>query len=70
MVSFMTMKKKPTKVTEAGDNDFILKVTKEEYTIERKMKSKKKSLGTLHSVGSGSLSRSINQRHSLSKKGS
>lgn len=30
----MTMKKKPSKVLESSDNkDFILKVTKEEYTL-------------------------------------
>lgn len=34
MVSFLTMKKKPAKVLDSSDNrDFIIKVTKEEYTL-------------------------------------
>lgn len=68
MVSFLTMKKKPAKVLESSDNnDFIIKVTKEEYTLEsgKRMRSKKKSLGTLNS---GSLSGSSNNRNSLSRK--
>lgn len=70
MVSFMTMKKKPAKALEAEGKDFVLKVTKEEYTLEsrRRLGSKKKSLGTL---GSGSLSgSSAAHRSSLPKKGS
>lgn len=72
MVSFMTMKKKPAKVLDTSDNDFIIKVTKEEYTLasKKRNRSKKKSLGTLNSANSGSLSRSSNNRNSLTKKGS
>jgi len=66
----MTMKKKPEKMLDSSDRkDFILKVTKEEYTLESKNRLKsKKSLGTLNS---GSRSGSIHaHRSSLSKKGS
>jgi len=51
MVSFMTMNKKPEKMLDSSDRkDLILKVTKEEDTLQsRNRLESKKSFGTLNS---------------------